>query len=169
MTFTLWRGEYLLGELWKRPPSPHDRVAREDRPPTLSAFLIPSGQSRAPDGVWQIHQPFFGIGVQQQPVEPDIVAERDHRAKSRRPNSGPVALEPMSEEQIAGVPRELQLTIRDEQGQVWLPRQIWLGEIRYGPEHIERAGREAPPEALVNGSIWCVAVGFASDSEAPAT
>lgn len=133
----------------------------------LSAFLILSDQSSAPKGVWQIHQPFFGVGVQQQPVEPDIVAER--RARNRPRNSGPVALEPMSKEQIAGVPRETQLTIHDEQGQVWLPWQIWLGEIRYGPEHIEIARREAPPEALVNGSIWCVDVAFDSDSEPPAT
>lgn len=73
----------------------------------------------------------------------------------------------MSPEQIAGVPAEMQLTIRDEQGQVWLPRQIQLLEVRYDPEHAAMALREAPPEALVHGSIWCVSAAFDSALDAP--
>jgi hypothetical protein len=73
----------------------------------------------------------------------------------------------MSAEEMAGVPREVQLTIRDEQGRVWLPRLISLQEIHYGTEHVDRAPNQAPAGALVDGSIWCVLVGFMSEQDAP--
>lgn len=68
---------------------------------------------------------------------------------------------------IAGVPRDVHLTIRNEAGQIWMPRQISLREIRYRSEDLERARREIPVEAFINGSIWLVFAGFDSASEAP--
>ena len=167
MTLTLWRGERLLGELWKRAPSPRSAGARLDNAPTLAAFLIRAAPDLALEGVWQIRPFLPGVGVQQKPVDPDIVAERGRRAAAPQPNAGPQALGPMSPEQIAGVPPEMQLTIRDERGQVWLPRQIHLLEVRYEPERAAMALREAPPEALVEGSIWCVSAAFESAVDAP--
>jgi hypothetical protein len=50
-----------------------------------------------------------------------------------------------------------------------MPRQIVLHEVRYGPKDVEKAKREVPAEALANGSIWILFVGFASDVDAPDT
>lgn len=160
MTLTLWRGEQLLGELRTRPPSPHARPQPSDKPPSLSAFLVPSANGADLRGVWQLHFPIPGLGVQQHSVEPDIVAQRDQRAAMHRANHGPVALEPMSPEQVKGVPPEMQLTVRDMDGRIFLPRQIRLEEVRYEPAHHEVALREAPAEALIDGSIWRVFIAF---------
>ena len=97
-------------------------------------------------------------------MEPLVHGEPDPEV-GKYPSSG--ALEPATPEQIAGVPREVQLTIRNAEGQVWMPRQIWLREIRYRPEDIQMATREAPAEALVDGSIWLLFAGFDSDTGAP--
>src|SRR5689334_20392183 len=105
---TLWRGEQWLGRLLPRTQAEVD--LRPDRPPTLSAFLVLSADAPKIDGVWQIDA-FFGMGVQQEPVDPETFGVRDRRP-SKYPSSG--ALEPATPEKIAGVPPEVQLTIRDE-------------------------------------------------------
>jgi len=53
------------------------------------------------------------MGVQQYPMEPLVHGEPDPEV-GKYPSSG--ALEPMSPEKIAGVPREVQLTIRNDEG-----------------------------------------------------
>ena len=75
----------------------------------------------------------------------------------------------MSAAEAAGVPSEVQLRVQDEDGTAFLPRQIRLEEVRYEPALYEVALREVPNEALVNGSVWCVFVSFASEFDAPAT
>jgi hypothetical protein len=170
VTLTLWRGEHLLGELLMRAPSERVRPPSPDKPPSLSAFLVPAPDAVALEGVWQIaFPPEVGIGVQQCGVEPDIVAERKQRWATRVTNPGPVALEPMSSGAVAGVPRDVQLTIRASDGAVYLPRQLRLEEVRYEPALYDNALREVPPEAFINGSVWCAFIAFASDAEAPAT
>ena len=169
MTLTLWRGNHLLGELQERARSAYERPARP-KPPTLDAFLVPAPDVGALDGVWQIAwPPEAGLGVQQHAIEADVVAERQQRAATLVTHSGPVTLEPMSPEAVAGVPRDVQLTIRGADGAVYLPRQISLEEVRYEPALYEAALREVPREAFVNGIVWCVFIAFASDAEAPAT
>lgn len=168
MTLTLWRGDQFLGELRKRAASPHERPPRADKPPTLSAVLIPV-ESADLHGVWQVVFPVPGIPtVHQYPVEPDIVAERERRVATHQVNPGPVALQPMSPEEARGVPPAVQLTVRDTQGHVYLPGQIRVEEVRYEPAHYDIALREIPAEALINGSVWCAFVAFASALEAPA-
>jgi hypothetical protein len=171
LTVTLWRGERLLGALIVRPPSGYERRPARPKPPSLFAFLVPVPEVGPLEGVWQIALPeAAGLGVQQQAVEPDIVAEREQRAATRVPsNSGPVALQPMSPEAVAGVPREVQLTVRTEDGMVYLPRQIHLQEVRYEPLLYDTALREVPREALTSGRVWCAFITFASDADAPAT
>ena len=73
----------------------------------------------------------------------------------------------MSAAEAAGVPSEVQLRVQDENGTAFLPRQIRLEEVRYEPALYEVALREVPNEALVNGSVWCVFVSFASEFDAP--
>jgi hypothetical protein len=170
MTLTLWRGDESLGELIPRARSQRERPPSRNKPPSLSAFLIPAPHAVALEGVWQIAwPPEFNIGVQQHAVEPDIVAERAQRAAARVTNPGPVALEPMSPESIAGVQPDGQLMVRAADGAVYLPRQIRLEEVRYEPALYEAMLREVPREALINGSVWCAFIAFASDIEAPAT
>jgi hypothetical protein len=169
MTLTLWRGDHLLGELRKRAPSPYEQPRRHDKPPSLSAILVAAPGARL-NGVWQVHPPIPGFAaVHQYPVEPDIVAERARRDATRQVNPGPVALQPMSPEEAQGVPREVQLTVHDAAGRVYLPLQVRLEEVRYEPAHYEIALREIPAEALINGSVWCAFIVFASDLDAPAT
>ena len=168
MTLTLWRGEELLGELRLRAPSPSECPHASGKPPSVSAFLIPAANRADLEGVWQIHFPIPGLGVQQYPVEPDIVADRHRRASTRKTNPGPEALTPMSPEEVKGVPRERQLTVRDAAGQSFLPLQVHLEEVRYEPEYYEVVLRDAPAEVLVDGSVWWVLVVFTSELEAPA-
>jgi hypothetical protein len=75
----------------------------------------------------------------------------------------------MSPEAVAGVPWDVQLTIRAADGAAYLPRQIRLEEVRYEPALYETVLHEVPPEALIDGSVWCAFIAFASDAEAPAT
>lgn len=168
MTLTLWRGDQVLGELRMRAASPHERPPRADKPPTLSAVLIPVDSADL-HGVWQVVLPLPGLPlVRQYPVEPDIVAERERRFATRQENPGPVALKPMSPDEARGVPPAVQLTVRDAVGHVYLPSQIRLEEVRYEPAHYDIALREIPAEALINGSVWCAFVAFASALDAPA-
>ena len=170
MTMTLWRGDQLLGALIARARSAHELPPARPKPPSLSAFLVPTPDAAALKGVWQIAlPPESGIGVQQHAVEPDVVAERDQRAATRPSNTGPMPLRRMSPEAAAGVSPDVQLTVQAEDGAVYLPRQIRLQEVRYEGALFDDALREVPQEALINGSIWCAFIAFASDAEAPAT
>ena len=153
-----------------RAPSRYEQRPRPDRPPSLSAVLVPAVDAAALSGVWQVHIEIgtFSI-VKQFTIEPDIVAERYRRAAAHQVNPGPVELQPTSAADAAAVPSDAQLKIRDADGTAFLPRQIRLEEVRYEPALYEVALREVPTEALVNGSVWCVFVSFASAFEAPAT
>ena len=151
----------MLGRLLERRQP--GEVQRPDRP-TLSAFLVLSANAPVLEGVWQVH-PYFGMGVQQHPLEHEVHGVR-LPGPSRYPSSG--ALEPVTPEQMAGVPRAVQLTIRSDDRRNWLPRQISLREIRFRPDDIEMATRDVPHEALANGSIWFVFTAFDSDA-APST
>jgi PAS domain-containing protein len=166
---TLWRGDQLLGELRTRAPDPYEPPRRRDRPQTLSAILVAAPKAQ-PMGVWQVQLPLPGSSsIHQYPVEPDIVAERGRHGSVADVNPGFVALQPMSPEEAKGVPRDIQLTLRDAGGRVHLPLQIRLQELRYEPEHYEIALREVPAEALMNGSIWWAFVVFASEIDLPGT
>lgn len=75
----------------------------------------------------------------------------------------------MARRTTTGVPREVQLTIRNEEGQGWIPRQIWLRVLRYRPEDIGKVRREVPTQALVDGSVWLLFAAFDSDAHVPDT
>jgi len=166
MTLTLWRGNQLVGELLPR--SAAHQKQRAGRAPSLAAFLVRAADAPPCEGFWQVAPPIPGIGVQQRPVEPDIVAQRYQRSARTQPSSGPLALHPMSPDDAMGVPVEMQLTVPDESGRVYLPLQVSLVESRYEPEHSAGALREAPPSALVDAVVWTVLVVFASAVDAPA-
>ena len=167
MTLTLWRGNERVGELLPR--STAHQKQRAGKPPSLAAFLVRSADAPPCESVWQFAPPIPGVGVQQRPVEPDVVAHRYQRAMRPQSSSGPAALHPISPGGAKGVPEEKQLTIHDASGRVYRPLQISLLESRYEPEHYADALREAPPNALVDGVVWTVLVVFASEVDAPAT
>jgi hypothetical protein len=139
------------------------------KPPQLAAFLVRAANSRPLESVWQVAVPFAGVGVQQHPLEPDVVAQRYQRSGRPQTTSGSGALHPISPDQANGVPIEQQLTVHDASGRVYLPRQIALLESRYEPDRYADALREAPPTALADGVVWTVHVVFASAIDAPAT
>jgi hypothetical protein len=169
MPLTLWRGDQLLGELLERAPNLGVQPRRRDKPPPLSAVLLAAPGAQL-SGVWQVHVAIPGFAaVHQYPVDPDIVAERARRYATRSVHPGSVALQPVSPEEAKGVPREAQLTVRDAEGQAYLPLQVQLEEVRYELAQYETVLREIPAEALINGSVWCVFVVFASELDAPAT
>jgi hypothetical protein len=165
MTLTLWRGGRLLGELLPRSAPPQRQ--RAGKPPSLTAFLIRSADASPCEGIWQVAPPIPGVGVQQRPIEPDIVAQRYQRAMPHQSSAGP--LHPMSPDEAKGVPVEQQLTVHDASGRIYRPLHVSLSESRYEPEHYADALREAPPHALVEGVVWTVLVVFASEVDAPAT
>ena len=168
MALTLWCGNQLLGTLHKRPPSPFE-PDRRDKSPSLSAVLVPAPGAQ-PIGVSQVHTVIAGFtAVHQYPVEPDIVAERARRTAARPRKPAHAVLHPMSPEEARGVPRDVQLTVRDAKDRVYLPRQITLEEVRYEPAQYAIPLREVPADALINGSVWCVFVVFDSALDAPVT
>jgi hypothetical protein len=167
MTLTLWRGDELLGELRARPASPRAAPRSGNKAPSLSAFLIPVCKNAHLTGVWQIHVPMAGMGVQQHPVEPDIVAQRGEPAAQYNKRRSSVALEPVTSEEAPGVPEGRQFTVRDDAGKVYHPLQLRLMESRFEPSHFDEVLREVPGEALVDGSVWNVFVDFASTNDAP--
>ena len=161
MALTLWRGDELLGELVPRALPRAPSADRANKPPSLAAFLIRAADAPPCEGMWQIAARMAGIGVQQHPVEPDIVGQRYQRATRTPANSGPVALRPISPDAAEGVPVEKQLTVHDDQGTVYLPLQLMLQESRLEPEHYAGVLREAPASALVDGVVWTVFIVFA--------
>lgn len=151
-----------------RAPSPLGPVPRAE-PPSLSAVLVASPGAHL-SGVWQVRTLIPGVAaIHQYPVEPDIVAERPHRAASRPRKPAHVNLHPMTLEEAPGVPREVQLTVRDAEGRVYVPRQVTLQEVRYEPSQYEIPLREVSAEALIRGSVWCVFAVFDSAVDVPAT
>jgi hypothetical protein len=169
MTLTLWRGDTLIGELLPRSPEHQVSRRRPGTPPSLAAFLIRSQDAPPCESTWQIAPPLPGVGVQQRPIEPDVVADRHQRGARSHPSSGPVALHPMSPEEAQGVPVERQLTVHDASGQIYLPLQIYLLESRFEPEHYADALHDVPLNALVDGVVWTVLAVFGSTIDAPAT
>ncbi len=168
MALTLWRGSDLLGALITRADSADDRLAKRSRPPSFSAFLIPAHDKPELQGVTQMaFSPKFGVGVQQHATEPHFISASTHHAAKTVTNPGPVTLEPMSPDAIKGVPPDLQLTVRTEDGAVYLPGQLLLQEIRYDPTLFEIALREVPGAALIDGSVWLAFLGFDSETESP--
>ena len=159
MTFTLWRGSRLLGELHPLPddgPDPGD-------PPSFLALLVPAPDAPAFDAVWQVQFAHPEIVVRHLPVEPDAGAERDQRAAPHQTKSVRVAGRRVSPDEAKGVPPELQLTVRDAAGNVYLPQQLVLDKNLVVPEHVVSAllGETA---ASLDGVVWTVGVVFASDS-----
>ena len=126
MTLTLWRGDELLGELLPRSSARQTSNQRPGKPPSLAAFLVRAADAPPCEGIWQVAPPVPGFGVQQFPVEPDIVVQRYQRAARPQPHSGSGALHPVSPDEAKGVPVEKQLTVHDASGQVYLPLQISL-------------------------------------------
>lgn len=167
MSLTLWRGDQLLGDLYPQAPDRNAAPQRDDKPPSMSAFLIPATNA-TPVGIWQIHWLFPEFStVHQQAVEPDIVAERHQQRVTRPANAKSVDLQPMAPEEIRGVPRELQLTVRDERGTRYLPSMIRVQESRFEAAHLPGVLQQIPPEALTNGSVWSVLISFSSHADAP--
>jgi len=167
MPLTLWRGDQLLGEL-----NPRDAYVDPEQAPyehdAFAAILIPTDDARDLGGMWQIAMPpEFGVGVQQRQVEVDVVAERAERMQSsarrrvgQEADHGFVALEPMSAEAIAGVPPDVQLTVRTTDGKVFLPRQIHVQQMCFGPPETAVIPRGVPFAAVIDGSVWYVHIDF---------
>ena len=170
MTLTVWRGDRLLGELRPHAASQHARALRPDKPPSVWACLIPTVEPAYLASVSQFAFPMAERWVVlHHPLDPDIVAERDRIAASREVNPGPIALEQLSPEEAEGVPPESQLTVRDAEGRVYLPRLLNLQEVHYGSAHDPTTSPAVPAEAFIGGSMWDVFVMFGSASDAPAT
>ena len=165
MSLTLWRGDHLFAELRLRPSSPDERSSSNSRRSFL-AFLVPVAGGPELVGVWQVHAPLPGLGVQQYPVEPDIVGERGSAARRVPNRSGPVALQRMTPEEIRGVEKAAQLTIRDGVGNVCLPLQLHITEFRYPPDGRDAVLSSEPDAPFVGDSVWLASVVVESEDEA---
>jgi hypothetical protein len=141
MAHTLWRGKQLLGNLHVRESSNEE----------LSAVLIPVRGAAELAGTWQTR---FGLfdRVVEHPIEPFDVATRVHRSTSTSRSSRP---RPPTEGEIQGIASELQLSIRDEAGNVLPHRAIALTEFRFPPDFAE-AFPELSNERRQEGRAWMV-------------
>jgi len=162
MTFTLWRGDRLLGDL-RTVPSDDDPDPAE--PPSFMAVLVPAPDAPAFDRVYQVQFGSPEIGVQQESIEPNAGAERDQRSARRQPTSRRVAGRRVTSGEALGVPPELQLTIRDAAGNIHLPQQLIL-EKGLVPKHFANALLGATAASPFDGGVWTVAAFFEPGSQA---
>lgn len=164
MTHTLYCGERRLGVLHALPlesPSPHVRAMRRA---AHMAVLVPA-EAVLLNGVWQVTFQVHGrVIVHQDPITPDVLAERERGPSPSQSRRSHVALTPMTAEEAVGVAPDQQLTVRDTSGRVSLPAQIRLQEVRYGPEHLDALQQQVPRAALREGSCWWVFIADADDA-----
>lgn len=80
MTLTLWRGERLLGELWKRAPSPRSAGVRLNNAPTVTAFLIRS----APDSALEVRYEPERAAMALREAPPEAVVDGSNLVRLRR-------------------------------------------------------------------------------------
>jgi hypothetical protein len=132
--------------------------------------LIPVDDLGPETGLWQIRVPFSDDAQPQYqhiPVEPDIVAQRHSRRSASSSSTGPLHLMTVEERQrIRPIP---DLSIRDEVGHSYVPRQLRLEEMRLEPQHFVEVFRDIPQECLIGESIWNVFAAFDLGADAPAT
>ncbi len=165
MQWTLWRGEQRLGTLLPRASAQDGITSPNLNRRMLTAFLVRAADSPPFEGVWQIFMGFPGLGVEQMPVEVDVLATREQRLERQSTHARHVVLQEMSPEEIAGVPPAQQLTMRNGTTVPILPQQIQLRAMQFSAEHHERVLRDVPAEAIDGDLVWMVTASFAPQTQ----
>jgi hypothetical protein len=160
MTWTLWRGDDLLGTVHER-LVPEARETRNGRR-QINAVLVPdAARLPLPSETQRVVELGGSHRVSEHIREPHVSGAR--RAPGQAigvwvASSDPASLQP-------DVPPERRLRLLDESGRVVPTRSIGILEHRPHPEH--PPSERLPDGALVGGSVWLVH--FTEDISAPAT
>jgi hypothetical protein len=166
-TWTLWRGDDLLGTLHERSGPQLPQAARDDHH-HVNAVLVPD-PVRLPLPSVRQHIVDWGDGqtVMERLQTPDGTADRRRDGGPSRPADEFWVIPPGPASPPPGVPSARQLRVRDEAGRVVPTRYVSVLEHRPDPAHLPPELASFPKGAFLSGSVWLVA--FMQDSDAPAT
>lgn len=151
MTWALWRGDDLLGELHARPPSQY----RAPDPAHVAAVLVPDPAHLPLPSVRQYVSALLCGIVLEHARAPHVAGERPAVSEDSTPGQGFVVVT-RDTPPPAGVPPARQLRVRDAAGRVLPTRYLSVLEFRPHPEHPPAELAALPAGVLVGGSVWLV-------------
>ena len=167
MTWTLWRGDDLLGALHERSVPKPLQPARHDVH-HVNAVLVADPVRLPLPSVRQHAVEWAGSRtVMERTQEPARARDRARGAGPSGPRHGVWVVSSGPGPPPPGVPPDRLLRVRDEAGRVVPTRYVSVLEFRPDPAHLPRELATLPEGAFVGGSVWLAA--FTQDSDAPAT
>jgi hypothetical protein len=165
MTWSLWRGEDLLGTLHERSVPIQERRQGGRH---VNAVLVPLPACLPLPSVYQHAVEWAGTRIVREHVrEPDVIGRRKPEANDGVLSVGVWTVDASSNSPPPGVPAERQLSVRDGAGRVVPTRSVGLLESRRDPAHLPPETAMFPEGAFVRGSVWLVS--FTEISETRAT
>jgi hypothetical protein len=157
-TWTLWRGDDLLGALFDR-SIPHSPNPMGDDVRHVNAVLVPDPARLPLPSLRQVvAPPWAGSTVMEYVQETRVASHRPREAT--RSSSGPAIgvweVPPGPGSLPPGVPPERQLVVRNEAGRIVPTRSVGILEYRPDPAHLPLELDTFPSGAFVGGSLWLV-------------
>lgn len=156
MTWTLWRGDSLLGVVHERsvPASLH-RSGHGQR--EVNGVLVPDpAQLPLPSVVQHVMRWPSGRTVMERFREPHVTGDRLLDASPSGAKVGVWVVPPGPASAPAGVPPDRQLQVRDTNGRVVPTRSVRILEHRPDPAHLPSELATFAHGAFVDGSVWLV-------------
>jgi hypothetical protein len=147
--YTLWRGERVLGAIHLVEPL---TLAR------LVGVLVPAVPTGELESLMQTRPPIL-------PTRP--IFQRALAPVRRDPhdgppsNPGPIALTPLTDEEVRGVPRAQQLVLRDAHDAALDPYVLTLRAFECPAAPRPPQWAALPPGVIVDGWLWHVVAAFA--------
>lgn len=149
MTWTLWRGRQMIGEVLPR----HTAFGQ---PGQVSGVLVPRPGIALPKSGSQHHVAIAGHSWVAEVPTPDL--DGPDRLLTFE------ELEPHPRGAPSGIPPEERLSIRSEGKELVPARAISVHEHRLHPEQPEEEVAALPDGAIVGGSVWLVGFWLQGDA-----
>lgn len=161
MTFTLWRGAELLGELLVEPGWEGASDLSKPEHPSLTAYLIRRRDATPCPALMQYHIPFLPGAVHQTLLDVEVNGGASAGGVRGHGEAKVVRLRRMTPEEAVGVPRERQLAIHDDTGKACVPTLLLVRPLPFFPGADTTKLRGAARRAFADGELWLVAAHFA--------
>jgi len=162
MTWTLWRGDDLLGELYARPA----RESGTQDPEHIAAVLVPNRAHLPLPSVRQHLRDLPGGPVVIEHARPPQIAGVRPGAPQEPALAQTFVVLTPGAPRPAGVPPAERLRVSDAAGQAVPTTYISVLEFRPHPDHPPDELAALPAGVLVGGSVWLV--DFVRTAGAPA-
>lgn len=146
--YTLWRGDRALGAI---------HLLELPTPAQLVGVLLPVVPTEELQSLMQTRVRILPA----QPIFQHALAPVRLAPHGRPPsNPGPIALTRMTDEQARGVPRALQLILRDAHGTARDPHLLALRAMQCPADPRPPEWAALPPGAIVDGWVWHMLAAF---------